>query len=285
MEVTIREAVLDDWQEAGRICYEAFATLAARHGFPPDFTSVEAAAEPIRYLIEHPHIYGVVAERDGRMLGSNFLDERSTISAMGPISIDPNSQDRHVGRLLTQAVLDRAAQRRALGVRLLQIAYHNRSLSLYAKLGFDVRGSFAAMHGQPIGLTMPGYDVRAASGADEAACNALCLRVHGHDRAAELRESIDGGTAKVAERLGRITGYTTGISYFAHSVAETNDDLEALIGAAEDFGTPGFLVPLGNTQLFRWCLTHGLHVFFVANMMTIGIYQEPEGAYMPSVGY
>ena len=285
MEVTIREAVLDDWQEAGRICYEAFATLAARHGFPPDFTSVEAAAEPIRYLIEHPHIYGVVAERDGRILGSNFLDERSTISAMGPISVDPSSQDRHVGRLLTQAVLDRAAQRRAPGVRLLQIAYHNRSLSLYAKLGFDVRGSFAAMHGQPIGLAMPGYDVRAAASADEAACNALCIRVHGHDRAGELQESIAAGTAKVVERLGRITGYTAGIQYFAHSVAETNDDLEALIGAAADFGTPGFLVPLGNAELFRWCLAHGLHVFFVLNMMTIGIYQEPSGAYMPSVGY
>ena len=285
MEVTIREAVLDDWQEAGRICYEAFATLAARHGFPPDFPSVEAAAGPIKWLIGHPRIYGVVAERDGRILGSNFLDERSSISAMVPISVDPTAQDRNVGRLLTQAVLDRAAQRRAPGVRLLQIAYHNRSLSLYAKLGFDVRGSFAAMQGQPIGLTMPGYDVRAATPTDEAACNALCIRVHGHDRAGELRESIDGGTAKVVERLGRTTGYTAGIQYFAHSVAETNDDLQAMIGAAEDFGTPGFLVPLGNTQLFRWCLAHGLHVFFVANMMTIGIYQEPEGAYMPSVGY
>jgi len=285
MDVTIREAVLDDWQEAGRICYEAFATLADRHGFPHDFPSVAAAAGPIKWLIEHPNIYGVVAECDGRILGSNFLDERSTISAMGPISVDPSAQDRHVGRLLTQAVLDRAAQRRAPGVRLLQIAYHNRSLSLYAKLGFNVRGSFAAMHGQPIGLTMPGYDVRAATSADEAACNALCVRVHGHDRPGEVHESIAGGTAKVVERLGRITGYTTGIQYFAHSVAETNDDLEALIGAAEDFGTPGFLVPLGNAELFRWCLAHGLHVFFVANMMTIGIYQEPEGVYMPSVGY
>jgi GNAT superfamily N-acetyltransferase len=285
VDVTIREAVLADWQEAGRICYEAFATLAVRHGFPADFPTVEAAAEPIKWLIGHPHIYGVVAEKDGRILGSNFLDERSTISAMGPISVDPATQDRNVGRMLTQAVLDRAAQRHATGVRLLQIAYHNRSLSLYAKLGFDVRGSFAAMHGQPLGLTMPGYSVRAASAADEAACNALCVRVHGHDRAGELGEAIEGGTARVVERLGRITGYTAGIQYFAHSVAETNDDLQAMIGAAEDFGTPGFLVPLANTELFRWCLAHGLHVFFVANMMTIGIYQEPEGAYMPSVGY
>jgi GNAT superfamily N-acetyltransferase len=285
VEVTIREAVLDDWQEAGRICYEAFKCLAEEHGFPPDFPTVEAAAEPIKWLIGHPHVYGVVAEKNGRLLGSNFLDERSSISAMGPISVDPDAQDRNVGRLLTQAVLDRAAARKAPGVRLLQIAYHNRSLSLYAKLGFDVRGSFGAMHGEPLRLELPGYDVRSATLADEAACNALCVRVHGHDRAGELREAIDGGTARVVERLGRITGYTAGIQYFAHSVAETNDDLEAMIGAAEDFGTPGFLVPLANTELFRWCLAHGLRVFFLANMMTIGIYQEPAGAFLPSVGY
>jgi predicted N-acetyltransferase YhbS len=285
MTVTIREAVDADWQESGRICYEAFATLAARHGFPADFPTVAAAAEPIRYLINHPNIFGVVAEADGRIVGSNFLDERSIISAIGPISVDPAAQDRQVGRALMDAVLDRARERHAVGVRLLQIAYHNRSLSLYAKLGMDVRGSFAAMYGQPLGLAMPGYAVRAATCEDETACNALCLRVHGHTRAGELDEAIEGGTARVVERLGRITGYTAGITYFTHSVAETNDDLRALIGAAAGFATPGFLVPLANPELFRWCLAHGLRVFFVLNMMTIGLYQEPEGAYMPSVGY
>jgi len=285
VNVTVREAVDDDWVEAGRICYEAFATLADRHGFPHDFPTVEAASGPIRWLINHPHVYGVVAEGDGRILGSSFLDERSTISAIGPVSVDPTAQNHNVGRVLMAAMLDRAAEQKAPGVRLVQISYHNRSLSLYAKLGFDVREAFGAMHGPPLGLTMAGYDVRPATIDDEAACNALCVRVHGHVRHGEVREAIEAGDARVVERLGRITGYTTGINYFAHSVAETNDDLRALIGAATDFGTPGFLVPLRNTELFRWCLAHGLRVFFVTNMMTIGIYQEPAGAWMPSVGY
>lgn len=285
MGFTIRDAVDADWQECGRICYEAFATLADRHGFPRDFPTVAAAAEPIHWMINHPGFYSVVAEDDGRILGSNFMDERSAISAIGPISVDPGGQNRQVGRLLMLAALDHATVRGAAGVRLLQIAYHNRSLSLYAKLGMDVRGSFAAMHGRPIRLSMPGYSVRAATPGDEAPCNALCRRVHGHSRAAEVRASIETGAAMVVERLGRITGYTTGITYFTHSVAETNDDLQALIVAAPDYGTPGFLVPLANADLFRWCLAHGLRVFFVLNMMTIGLYQEPRGAYMPSVGY
>jgi len=283
--VQIREAVDADWEEAGRICYAAFAKLADDHGFPHDFPTVAAAAEPVRWLINHPRVYGVVAEKDGRILGSNFLDERGTISAIGPISVDPDNQDHHVGRLLMEAVLERAHARSAPGVRLLQIAYHNRSLSLYAKLGMEVRGSFAAMHGAPIGERLPGYDVRPATMDDEYAMNSLCVRVHGHARTGEVRESIEAGSARVVERLGRISGYTTRINYFAHSVAETNDDLRALISEAQDFGTPGFLVPLANNDLFRWCLDRGLRVFFVLNMMTLGLYQEPEGAYMPSVGY
>jgi len=285
MDITVREAEDADWVEAGRICYEAFATLADRHGFPHDFPTVAAASEPIRWLINHPNVYGVVAVGDGRILGSSFLDERSTISAIGPVSVDPTAQNLKVGRALMTAMLDRAAERRAPGVRLVQISYHNRSLSLYAKLGFDVRDAFGAMHGPPLGITFPGYDVRPATSADEQACNALCLRVHGHVRHGEVREAIESGDARVVERHGRITGYTAGIQYFAHSVAETNDDLKALIGAASDFGTPGFLVPLRNTELFRWCLAHGLRVFFVTNMMTMGIYQDPAGAWMPSVGY
>ncbi len=283
--IKVREAVEGDWHECGRICYEAFATLAIRHGFPPDFPTVEAAAEPIRHLIEHPRIYGVVAERDGGILGSSFLDERSLISAIGPVSVDPTAQDEGVGRLLMGAMLERAAARGAPGVRLVQIAYHNRSLCLYAKLGFDVRATFAALHGDPLGLTLPGYRVRRAFPDDMAACDALCVRVHGHDRSGELREAVASGAARVVEHLGRITGYTAGISYWSHSAAETTRDLQALIGAAEDFGTPGFLVPLDNSELFRWTLAQGLRVYFVTNLMTRGIYQEPRGAYMPSVGY
>jgi len=283
--VTIREAGDADWVEAGRICYDAFATLADEHGFPHDFPDVAAAAEPIRWLINHPRIHGVVAERDGRILGSSFLDERGTISAIGPISVDPAVQDRHVGRLLMEALFERTRQTGTPGVRLLQIAYHNRSLSLYAKMGMDVKGAFAAMHGEPLRRRMPGYDVRRATPADEAACNALCARVHGHTRAGEVHEAIEAGTARVVEHLGRISGYTTRINYFAHSVAETNDDMIALICESEEFGTPGFLVPLANGELFRWCLNEGLRVFFVTQLMAVGIYQEPRGTWLPSVGY
>ena len=284
-EVTLREAVPADIPECGRILYEAFATLAIEHGFPPDFPTVGVATGCMRGLVTNPGFHGVVAERDGRIIGSTFLDERGTIAAIGPVSVDPAAQDGRVGRALMGAMLERSAQRHAVGTRLVQISYHNRSISLYAKLGFDVRETFAAMHGTPPRLSMPGYDVRPATIADVDACNALCVRVHGYDRAVEVAHAVDRKKARVVERLGRITGYSTGIGYFNHSVAETTDDLKALIASATRIDAPGMVVPLGNGDLFRWSLEQGLRVFFVMNMMAIGMYQEPRGAYLASVGY
>lgn len=274
-----------DAAECGRICHDAFAAIANHHGFPPDFPSVEAATGALAGLIAHPGFFGVVAEDGGRIVGSNFLDERSMIVGLGPITVDPDVQDRRIGLALMHAALERSAQQRAPGVRLLQSAYHNRSMSLYAKLGFDVRESFATMQGEPLNRRVPGYDVRAATDADVEACNALCVRVHGHDRGGEVLDAVAQVAASVVERHGRITGYTTGVAFFAHTVAETNDDLAALIGAAEEFSGPGFLVPMRNTELLRWCLSHNLRVVHMMNLMTVGLYQEPRGAFLASVLY
>jgi len=50
-----------------------------------------------------------------------------------------------------------------------------------------------------------------------------------HDRDGEVRDSTKQGTAKVVVQGERITGYTTGMSFYNHSVGLTNDDLKALI--------------------------------------------------------
>ena len=285
MEVRLRPGTIEDAQECGRILYAAFRSIADQHGFPPDFPSVEVATGGTTMLLAHPDIYAVVAERDGALVGSNFLDERSPIAGIGPISVDPPFMNAAIGRQLMQAVLDRAAEQHFPGVRLVQIAWHYRSLALYAKLGFETRETLSALQGEPLALTIPGYAVRPAREADLCACNRLCQGVHGHDRGGELRDAIGQGSAQVVERLGRITGYCTGIGWFHHAAAETNDDLKALIGAAPAFLGPGFLVPSRNGELFRWCLRQGLRVVSQATLMTIGLYNEPTGAYLPSILY
>jgi hypothetical protein len=181
--------------------------------------------------------------------------------------------------------MGRVAKRRFPGVRLIQSAYHNRSLSLYTKLGFVTREPLATMQGTPLGVEIPGYRVHSAVESDLQGCNHLCFKVHGHDRGGELLDAIKEGTAAVVEHNDRITGYATVVAFFGHAVGETNEDLKALIGAAMSFPGPGFLLPTRNRELFSWCLENGLRLVQPMTLMSVGLYNKPSGAFLPSVLY
>src|SRR6516165_8368414 len=164
--VTIRRAQPADVAACGRICYEAFTTLNQHHNFPPDFPSPDVATEVMSFMFKHPGFFCVVAESDGKVVGSNCMDERSPIAGIGPITVDPAAQDRGAGRQLMRAAMDRVAEKRFPGVRLVQAAFHRRSMSLYAKLGFEIREPLAVMQGNPINKVPNGYAVRVASQSD-----------------------------------------------------------------------------------------------------------------------
>lgn len=283
--VTIRRATPEDAPACGQICYEAFHKISTEHNFPPDVPDAAHGVSILTQMFSHPGLYCVVAEVDGAIAGSNCLDERDAIAGIGPITIDPKVQNRGVGQKLMQAVLDRTRERNLGGVRLVQAAFHNRSLSLYTKLGFDVREPLSVMQGPAIKKTFDGYAVRNAGMQDLEACNQLALRVHGHHRGGELADAIGQGTATMVEHGGRISGYASSVAFFGHAVAETNADLEALIAAADSFGGPGFLMPSRNLELFRWCLGNGLRVVQPMTLMSMGLYNEPKGAFLPSITY
>ena len=285
MTIELRRAETAEAETCGRICFQAFKTLADRHGFPQDFPSPEVASGLLSMLITHPGFYGVVATRDGEIVGSNFMDERSSIVGIGPITVGPATQNQGTGRLLMEHMLDRAAQKRAPGVRLVQAGYNNQSLCLYTKLGFRTREPLSLLRGPPPNKKLAGYEVRQAREDDLETCNQLCRRVHGHDRSGEIRDAMQTKTATVVARLGRVTGYATEIGFFAHAVGETNEDLMALIGAAPTITGPGILVPTRNHALFSWCLENWLGLVFQMTLMSIGLYNEPAGAYLPSVLY
>lgn len=285
MELILRPGVIEDARECGRICYEAFKSIADQHNFPPQMPSLEIATALITMRLSHPDFYSVVAELDGKIVGSIFLDERSIIAGASLLSIDPLVMNRSIGRQLMQAIIKRADQPRFPGLRGVVIAWHYRALALYAKLGFNSPETFSAMQGKPLALSISGYDVRPARNVDLPTCNQLCYRVHGHDRAGELVDAIRQETANVVERQGRITGYSTGIGWSSHAVAECNDDLKALIGAAPEFPGVGFLVPSRNGEMVRWCLDQRLRLVCQANLITLGLYNNPTGAYLPSITY
>jgi GNAT superfamily N-acetyltransferase len=285
MSITLRPGTSADARSCGVICYAAFKAIAEQHRFPYAFPNPEVATQLLSGWLSHPGYYVVIAELDGRIVGSNVIDERSTIAGIGPITVDPAVQNRTIGRLLMQHALERVAHRLCPGVRLVQAAYHARTLALYAKLGFTVQEPLATLHGPPVITQIPGYVVRPATEADIDASNQVCQRVHGHDRGGELREAIQQGSASVVEHGGRITGYATAIAFLGHAVGETNEDLKALIAAVSKFPDPGFLLPIRNSELFRWCLEHGLRVVQTNTLMSYGLYNTPMGAFLPSILY
>src|SRR6202795_1472159 len=105
-EVSVRVATPDDSSVCGQICYDAFSRLSTKHGRPSDVPNPPTATGLISALFSSPGFYCVVAESEGRIVGSNCLDERSLIAGIGPITVDPGAQNLGVGRKLMKVVMD-----------------------------------------------------------------------------------------------------------------------------------------------------------------------------------
>jgi predicted N-acetyltransferase YhbS len=279
----------EDAGAVARILYEAFADIHDRHRFPRDFPTPEAAAGLAEAFIAHSSIWGVVAERDGRIVGSNFVDERGGVRGVGPITVDPGVQETGVGRRLMEAVLDRSTG--AEGIRLLQDAFNVRSMALYASLGFQITDPVALMGGRPEIELPDGYEVRELESADLPAAAGLSLRVHGYERTVELADALAArpGESFAALRDGRLVAYGTTLTFFAaaHAVAESTEAMSALVaGALATTGAPAsFLLPTRQHELFRWALAAGLRVVKPMSYMVVGHHREPAGAWIPSVLY
>jgi predicted N-acetyltransferase YhbS len=284
--ITLRSPTPDDIDALGQIVYDAFGGIHDQHGFPRDFPNPETALGMMSAWVPHPEVWGVVAEIDGRIVGSNFIDERDPIRGIGPITIDPNVQNSGVGRRLMEAAIERGSG--APGIRLVQDGFHMRSLSLYTSLGFEVTAPCIVMAGRPRSSPVAGVRVRPLEQSDLDECAALCVKVHAFERTGALRDSLATSTPLVAERDGRLVAYAAAPTYWpmSHGVAETEDDMKALfLGAAAEGCDPvALLVPL-LSGLFRWSLEEGLRALKPMNVMAMGSYQEPRGSWYPSVLY
>ena len=286
MSVEIRLARPEDTRECGRICYEAFKGIAELRRFPLDFPSPEYADAVVAQLIESAGVFGVVAERDGRIVGSNFLDERDVVAGVGPISVDPAEHGGGVGRLLMEAVMERGAD--ADSIRLLQDAHNPVSLSLYASLGFRLREPVALVSGTPRARPRGTLEVRPLEPGDLEGCAALCSDVHGYERTNGLRHSARFGPW-VGVRDGDVRAYASSLTAWplAHGVARNEEDMRELVLAAAAHGgtTLSVLVPMRDSPFFAWCLDEDLRTVKTMNLMSLGEYREPLGAWFPSVIY
>src|SRR5919108_1914053 len=271
MSLLIRPIEQNDAVSCGKIGYEAHRTISSAHGYPSEQPSEEFGIGLIRRLLGNPNSWGVLAEREGKTLGSIFLHKfpPSPVAVIGPLTVHPSAEGG-VGRILMDAALSQAHKQNHDQIRLVQSPSHIRSFVLYTKSGFALREPLFLMQGQPLKLginTSSNTNVRLVrDDNDISVCNELCRSVQGFSREMELRQAKDQGVAAMIERDGVITGYAAGIGIFGHAVAKSNEELKALIANASAIIGPGFFSPARNYELIRWLLENGFHISWPANL-------------------
>jgi hypothetical protein len=62
--LVIRRATQADAEVCGRICFEAFGTLAEKHNFPSDFPALEIPVHVLSTMFSHPSFFCVVAAQE-----------------------------------------------------------------------------------------------------------------------------------------------------------------------------------------------------------------------------
>jgi predicted N-acetyltransferase YhbS len=289
MSLIIRPIEQNDAESCGKVGYEAHKTISSIHGYPSEQPSEEFGIGLIRRLLDNPNSWGVLAERQGKTLGSIFLHRfpPSPVAVIGPLTVHPSAEGG-VGRMLMDAALTQAHIQDHDQIRLVQSPSHIRSFVLYTKSGFTLREPLMLMQGQPFkGWNNTGSaNVRLVrDDNDISACSELCKSVYGFSRELELRQAKDQGVATMIERDGVITGYAAGIGIFCHAVARSNEELKGLIANAYTILGPGFFVPARNHEIINWLLESGFQIGWPANLMTIGPYQEPIKPFLPSLAY
>jgi len=283
----VRAIRAEDVEASARAAFAAHADVSARHGYPSEHPTPVFSKGLIAAKLNDPNACGFVAELADRILGSVFLNvfPSASVAVVGPLTVDPAVEVSGVGRALMDAALAEARRCGIARVRLVQSPTHLRSLALYSKLGFEVREPLVLVRSGTPKPSAHERAVRSAGAEDVYYCDQLCLRILGIARTDEVRAALAQQTLSVVVWDGLITGYTTGIGFRGHAVGETSEDLMALIAATPTVSGPGFFVPSRDGRLLRWLFGHGYQAVWQAALMSTGPYQEPEGAFLPSIAF
>jgi len=291
MSLIIRPIDQNDAESCGKIGYEAHKAISLAHSYPCEQPSEEFGIELIKMLLGNPNSWGVLAETQGKILGSIFLHRfpPSPVAVIGPLTVHPSAEGGGIGRKLMDAALTQAYKEHYDQIRLVQSPSHIRSFVLYTKCGFVLREPLFLMQGQPLkgrNIDTRNADVRLVRDDNVISmCNELCKSSYGLSREMELRQAKDQGVATMIQRDGVITGYAAGIGILSHAIAKSNEDLKTLIANAHAILGPGFFAPARNHELIKWLLDNGFQIGWPANLMTIGPYQEPLTPFLPSLAY
>lgn len=295
-----------DLPAAVAICGTAFNSFNESVGLPPEFPS-QSVVEVLLAQAFTDGVDGFVVENaKGNVVGSNLLEHRDEVAAIGPITVEHTSaQNGGAGRLLMKAVMKAAAEKGKEHVRLLQVAANCKSFSLYLDLGFVSNGTCAEYEGFWTGAAAPaGFTCAALVAESVDACSALHHRVRGVQRRHEIASQVGAPHPACTVReaaSGELVAYTTGSHLGGHAVATTPEALLVLvewqsraIQSAQAAGAPlapaGLIVPHVHPDLMRSLARNGFRLKRQLTQMSYGPSLPSDtahcsGIYLPSIMY
>ncbi|MFE9500613.1 GNAT family N-acetyltransferase [Streptomyces collinus] len=301
MNFIVREASGRDVPEMGRIFFESFNDFNRSVGLSPEWPSMEFACNAVQGFVDHPGYKAFVAvNAEGRVVGSNFLECHDFVAAPGPISVDSGRQNRGVGRLLMQAVIDCAQEMGKTSIQGVQLASNTKSYALYADMGFIPREQLVALVGFPSGIhnEFSKFEARPMMEQDAPHCIDLFHAQNGYSRARDIslaaqRISPWADPFVVEDGSGEIVGYTTGLSLLGHMSCTSEESMRALYVKAsaqisDINGNPPLIhIPARlYPETVQWAIQRGVKVLRLETLISIGEFNYPKsGVYCPGMAY
>ena len=293
MTVTVRPATERDADRAGDVNFHAFLQVALAHGQVPTVTTPGESRSYVRHLLTFDPLGGLVAERDGDVVGLAWVHPRGPVATIGPIAVDPAVQGQGIGKQLLERCLAVAGSG-VPQVRLVHESFNAASLGLYLRAGFRVVAPLLELERllDPALVAPPtaGHSsVRPALPADQTRLVARDARVFGASRPQSVDLYVRRGVALVAEHGRTLTGYAFGIGSprIAYLGAASGDDPETVLGLATGViaalhghgQVVRTLVPATDRRLVEGLLAMGFRVARACHYMVRG------GGMAPPVNY
>lgn len=256
-----------------------------------------------------------VAIWNGKVIGVCFLSQKEDdhLRAISLLAVDPEHQNKKIGKNLLLFAIKMAQEEGAIQIRLVVNAHSISSFSLYARVGFEVVEPMCLLRLTketkltPI-LVKETWNIRRFQKSDSEMCKSLFKKVVGFNRISNLEyfhnSFVDTGYPLycpwVLEDLAdlKIKAFVSGFTWDNYSVAENQEYWKYLILSvfhnllSEDIKfekeDPQIMIPiLSQSECFRWCL-QVLNLKIVKNEILMAIGNDNRqvcGIYMGGVEY
>ena len=158
------------------------------------------------FATSQPECRPVVAELDGRIVGTGVGTINGAVGWVGTIWVDPACRGAGLGRELTTAIVDGLED---AGCRTLVLVATDEGRLLYERLGFALQTRYQILEAAGLAADAATLDpgIRPFQAADLDGMRSLDREATGEDRGHAIRRFVGPETTKVLEVDGTIRGF------------------------------------------------------------------------------